>query len=35
MADFHQIEMDDINGEQVSLADFKGKLCLIVNVASR
>lgn len=35
MTDFHSIEMDDINGERVSLADFKGKLCLIVNVASR
>lgn len=35
MTDFHNIEMNDIKGERVSLSDFQGKLCLIVNLASR
>ncbi len=35
MSDFHQLEMNDINGEPVSLSKFQDNLCLIVNVASR
>lgn len=35
MSDFHQLEMNDINGESVSLSKFQDNLCLIVNVASR
>lgn len=27
--------MKDIDGKDVKLADYKGKVCLIVNVASR
>ena len=34
MASMHDFEMTSITGEQVSLSDYKGKLCLIVNVAS-
>lgn len=31
----HQFTMTDIDGEDVSLSDFKGKVMLIVNVASK
>lgn len=34
MASMHDFEMTTITGEQVSLSDFKDKVCLIVNVAS-
>jgi len=34
MASMHDFTMTSITGEQVSLADYKGKVCLIVNVAS-
>jgi glutathione peroxidase-family protein len=34
MAGIHDIEMQSITGETVSLSDYAGKLCLIVNVAS-
>lgn len=32
---FYQFKVVDINGEQVSLKDYKGKVVLIVNVASK
>ncbi len=31
---FHDFEMESIAGETVRLADFRGKTCLVVNVAS-
>ncbi len=34
MPSMHDVEMNSITGENVSLYDFKGKVCLIVNVAS-
>lgn len=34
MASMHDFEMTSITGDQVSLSDYKGKVCLIVNVAS-
>ena len=35
MSEFHDLTMDDIEGNAVDFADFKGSTCLIVNVASR
>jgi hypothetical protein len=35
MTDFHNIKMLDIQGSEVNFADYTGKTCLIVNVASR
>jgi glutathione peroxidase len=35
MATFHELEVTTINGERASLGDYAGKLCLIVNLASR
>jgi glutathione peroxidase-family protein len=32
---FHDLEMISITGEVVSLGDFEGKICLVVNVASK
>jgi glutathione peroxidase-family protein len=34
MSRFHELEMRSITGESVSFSQYKGKLCLIVNVAS-
>jgi glutathione peroxidase-family protein len=34
MASFHDFDMESIGGETVSLADYKGNACLVVNVAS-
>lgn len=34
MPRFHELEMRSITGEPVRFSQFKGKLCLIVNVAS-
>jgi glutathione peroxidase-family protein len=34
MSHFHELEMRSITGEPVSFSQFKGKLCLIVNVAT-
>ncbi len=34
MASMHDFQMTSITGETVDLADYKGKLCLVVNVAS-
>jgi len=30
----YDLTMRSISGDEVSLADFRGKVCLIVNVAS-
>ena len=35
MASFHNFQMDSITGESVSLSDYSGKVCLVVNLASR
>src|SRR5215207_4817632 len=35
MATFHDFEMKTIDGEPARLADYKGKVLLVVNVASR
>ena len=35
MASVHDFEVTDINGEQVSLAEYAGQMLLIVNVASQ
>jgi len=32
---FHDFEVKSITGEKVSLSDYQGTLCLVVNVASR
>jgi len=34
MSTFHSLTMKSITGEDVSLSDYRGKTCLIVNVAS-
>ena len=34
MASMHDFTMDSITGDSVSLADYEGKVCLVVNVAS-
>ena len=34
MASMYDFEMTSITGEQVSLADYQGQVCLVVNVAS-
>lgn len=35
MTGFHDLTMNDIEGRPVAFADFAGRHCLIVNVASR
>lgn len=35
MSRFHELEMNSITGEPVSLSKFQDNLCLVVNVASR
>jgi glutathione peroxidase len=35
VASFHDIEMNDITGEPVSLGTYKDNVCLVVNVASQ
>jgi glutathione peroxidase-family protein len=35
LASFHDFAMESITGEQVSLAEYRGKLCLVVNLASQ
>lgn len=35
MSNFHDIEMTSITGEPVSFKDYKGQICLVVNVASQ
>ena len=34
MASFHDFEMDSITGDNVSLSDYAGQVCVVVNVAS-
>jgi len=34
-ASIYQFKMRDIDGEEVSLAKYRGQVCLIVNTASR
>ncbi len=34
MSDMYDLTMKSITGEPVSFADYRGKVCLIVNVAS-
>lgn len=34
MSHMYDLTMRSITGDEVSLADFSGKVCLIVNVAS-
>ncbi len=35
MTRFHDLTMTSITGEEVSFGQFQGKVCLVVNVASR
>ena len=35
MTQFHDITMNSITGKPVKFSEFKGKTCLIVNVATR
>jgi glutathione peroxidase-family protein len=32
---FHDLEMNSITGEPLSFKQYKGQLCLVVNVASQ
>jgi len=34
MSAFHEFEMTSITGEPMSFAQFEGRFCVIVNVAS-
>ncbi len=34
MSTFHAFEMDSITGKPVAFSSFRGRLCLVVNVAS-
>ena len=35
MARFYDFEMETITGETQQLADYEGKVCLVVNLASQ
>ena len=35
MASIHDFEMASITGESVSLSQYEGQVCLVVNLASR
>jgi len=35
MSKFHELKMQSITGDAVSFDQYKGKVCLIVNLASR
>jgi glutathione peroxidase-family protein len=35
VAPFHEFQMTSITGETVHFSQFAGKVCLVVNVASR
>ena len=35
MASIHDFEMVSITGESVSLSDYEGQVCLVVNLASQ
>jgi glutathione peroxidase-family protein len=34
MTQFHDLEMASITGEPVSFSQYRGQMCLVVNVAS-
>ncbi len=34
MSGFHDFQVETITGESVSLSEYEGSLCLVVNVAS-
>lgn len=35
MTSLHDFEMKSITGEDVSLSDYEGQVCLVVNLASQ
>ncbi len=35
MTHFHDIEMRSITGQALSFKEYKGQICLVVNVASQ
>ena len=35
VSQFHSFEMDSITGEPVKFSDYEGKVCLVVNLASK
>lgn len=35
MTHFHELEMLSITGEQLTFKQYKGQICLVVNVASQ
>ncbi len=35
MAGFHDFRVNDIDGDERSLGDYRGRVCLVVNVASK
>ncbi len=35
MSKFHELTMQSITGEAVDFSRFEGKVCLVVNLASR
>jgi glutathione peroxidase-family protein len=35
MTHFHDLEMNAITGQPVSFKQYKGQICLVVNVASQ
>ena len=35
MSSMHDFEMTSIQGENVALSSYQGKVCLVVNVASK
>ena len=35
MTHFHDLEMTDIRGEPLSFKQYRGQICLVVNVASQ
>ena len=35
MTAFHDLQMNDISGQPLSFKEYKGQICLVVNVASQ
>jgi glutathione peroxidase-family protein len=35
MTDFHELQMSSITGQPQSFKQYKGQICLVVNVASQ
>ncbi len=35
MTQFHDLTMETLQGESVAFSEYKDRLCLVVNVASR